>query len=123
MNKMGLLVGALMQSRNQSHIYHLQVTGPGSHATHLALQAYYEGIIPLIDGLVESYQGKYGILRGYAMSASIREDNNYINYFDALCLFVERIRVDIPQDSYIANQVDTIVELINSTKYKLKNLQ
>ena len=123
MNKMGLLVGTLMQSRNQCQIYHLQISGHGSYAAHIALQTYYEGIIPLIDGLVESYQGKYGILRGYAMSASIREDNNYINYLDALCVFVDRIRMDIPQDSYIANQIDTIVELIQSTKYKLKNLQ
>ena len=123
MNQMGLLVGTLMQSRNQAHIYHWQVTGPGSHAAHLALQAYYEGIIPLIDGLVESYQGKYGILSGYRMSSSIREDGNFISYFDALCVFVERARTEIPQDSYLANQVDTIVELINSTKYKLKNLQ
>ena len=123
MNKMGLLVGTLMQSRNQVHVYHLQVTGPGSHAAHLALQAYYEGIIPLIDGLVESYQGKYGILRGYAMTSTIREDNNFIKYFEALCMFVEHTRTEIPQDSYLANQVDTIVELINSTKYKLKNLQ
>lgn len=122
MNQMGLLVGTLMQSRNQAHIYHLQVTGPGSHAAHLALQAYYEGIIPLIDGLVESYQGKYGILTGYAMSASLREDGNFASYFEALCMFVEKARQGIPQDSFLANQVDTIVELINSTKYKLKFL-
>ena len=123
MNQMGLLVGTLMQSRNQAHIYHLQVTGPGSHAAHLALQAYYEGIVPLVDGLVESYQGKYGILSGYRMSSSIREDGNFVNYFEALGVFVERIRTEVPQDSYLANQIDTIVELINSTKYKLKMLQ
>lgn len=120
---MGLLVGTLMQSRNQAHVYHLQVTGPGSFAAHLALQGYYEGIIPLIDGLVESYQGKYGILSGYRMSSNIREDNNIVNYFEALCLFVERVRTEVPQDSYLANQIDTIVELINSTKNKLKHLQ
>jgi len=123
MNQMGLLVGTLMQSRNQAHVYHLQVTGPGSFAAHLALQGYYEGIIPLIDGLVESYQGKYGILSGYRMSSNIREDNNIVNYFEALCLFVERVRTEVPQDSYLANQIDTIVELINSTKNKLKHLQ
>lgn len=123
MNQMGLLVGTLMQSRNQAHVYHLQVTGPGSFAAHLALQGYYEGIIPLIDGLVESYQGKYGILSGYRMSSNIREDNNIVNYFEALCLFVERVRTEVPQDSYLSNQIDTIVELINSTKNKLKHLQ
>jgi hypothetical protein len=120
---MGLFIGTLMQSRTQAHIYHLQVTGHGSFATHVALQAYYEGIVPLIDGLVESYQGKYGILYGYQMGATLREDANYIKYFEALCTFVERIRIDLPQDSYLGNQIDTIVELINSTKNKLKFLQ
>lgn len=122
MNQMGLLIGTLMQSRNQAHVYHLQVTGPGSYAAHVALQAYYDGIIPLIDGLVESYQGKYGILTGYKMSSSLREDGNMVSYFEALCVFVEKVRQYIPQDSYIENQIDTIVELINSTKYKLKSL-
>jgi hypothetical protein len=32
------------------------------------------------------------------------------------------IRPSLPKDSYLENQVDTIVELINSTKYKLKFL-
>ena len=123
MNKFGLLIGTILQSRNQVHIYHWQVVGQGSYAAHVALQDYYEGIIPLIDKLVESYQGKYGILRGYKMAGIIREDNNFINYFEALSLFVEKVRIDIPQDTYIANQVDTIQELINSTKYKLQNLQ
>lgn len=123
MNKFGLLIGTLLQSRNQVQIYHWQVVGQGSYSVHVALQAYYEGIIPLIDGLVESYQGKYGILRGYKMAGILREDNNFVNYFEALSLFVEKVRTEIPQDSYLANQIDTIVELINSTKYKLKNLQ
>jgi hypothetical protein len=57
------------------------------------------------------------------MAGILREDNNFVNYFEALSLFVEKVRMDIPQDTYIANQVDTIQELINSTKYKLKNLQ
>lgn len=120
---MGLFVGTLLQSRNQAHIYHWQVTGPGSHAAHTALQDYYEGIIPIVDGIVESYQGKYGILYGYQMASTLREDSNYVKYFEALCVFVDRIRTELPQDSYLANQIDTVVELINSTKYKLKFLQ
>ena len=41
MDAIGLLLGTLMQSRNQAHIYHLQVDGPGSFAAHKALQEYY----------------------------------------------------------------------------------
>ena len=123
MEPYGLLIGTLMQSRNQAHIYHLQVEGVGSYAAHKALQEYYESIIDLIDGLVESYQGRYGILKGYRMEGTIKEDNNARMYFDGLCKFVEMIRTKVPQDSYLQNQIDEVVDLIESTKYKLKFLQ
>jgi len=57
-NKMEELASILMHSRTQAHIFHLGVSGPGAYAAHKALQDYYEGIVDLIDGLVESYQGK-----------------------------------------------------------------
>jgi hypothetical protein len=46
-----------------------------------------------------------------------------IPYFEALCLYVEKNRGSLPQDSYIQNQVDEVITLIESTKYKLVNLQ
>jgi hypothetical protein len=119
MEPYGLFIGTLMQSRNQAHIYHLQTN---SYAVHKALNVYYEGIIPLIDGLVESYQGKYGILRGYSMDNTIKEDDNALLYFEGLSKFVEMIRTKVPQDSYIQNEIDNVVNLIESTKYKLKFL-
>ena len=119
MEQFGTFIGTLMQSRNQAHIYHLQTS---SFAQHKALQEYYEGIVDLIDGLVESFQGRYGILRGYKMAGSIKEDENALMYFEGLAKFVETIRTQIPQDSYIQNQVDEVVDLVESTKYKLKFL-
>lgn len=123
MDATGLLLGTLMQSRNQAHIYHLQVQGPGSFAAHKALQEYYEGIIPLIDSVAEGIQGRYGIITGYRMPEAIREDGNAKMYFEGLSKFVETLRQDIPQDSYIQNELDTIVKLIEDTKYKLTFLQ
>lgn len=120
MEQFGIFIGTLMQSRNQAHIFHLQST---SYAQHVALQGYYEGIVDLIDGLVESFQGRYGILRGYKMAGSIKEDESTVIYFEGLAKFVETIRTQIPQDSYIQNQVDEVVDLIETTKYKLKFLQ
>ena len=119
MEQYGTFIGTLMQSRNQAHIYHLQTS---SFAQHKALQGYYEGIVELIDGLVESFQGRYGILRGYKMAGTIKEDENALIYFEGLAKFVETIRTQIPQDSYIQNQVDEVVDLIESTKYMLKFL-
>ena len=120
---MASFVSTFFASRTQAHIFHLQVKGPGAYAAHIALQAYYEGILPLIDGLVESFQGRYGIITGYKGDGVIIEDTSkIIQYFEALCMFVEKNRGSLPQDSYIQNQVDEVVALIESTKYKLINL-
>lgn len=123
MEQFTLLVGTLLQSRNQAHIYHWQTEGLGSFAAHSALGSYYEEIIPIVDGLVESVQGRYGIIRGYRMADTIREDGSYVKYFEALSKFVETTRTQIPQDSYIQNQIDEIVDLIETTRYKLVNLK
>jgi hypothetical protein len=119
MDQYATFIGTLMQSRNQAHIYHLQTE---SFAAHKALQGYYEDVVDLIDGLVESYQGRYGILRGYKMAGTIKEDDNAVIYFEGLSKFVETIRTQIPQDTYIQNQVDEVVALIEGAKYKLKFL-
>lgn len=115
-------IGTLFQSRNQAHIYHLQTT---SFAKHKALNEYYDAIIPLIDSIVESYQGKYEILKGYKMLGSLKdlgEDEDIISYFEQLARFCELKRNKLPQDSFLKNLYDGVDELINSTLYKVKNL-
>lgn len=123
MEQFALLIGTLLQSRTQAQVYHWQAQGVGSDAAHRALGTYYDAIVGLVDGLVESTQGRYGIVRGYKMQESLREDGNFVKYFEALSKFVEMVRTQIPQDSYIQNQIDEIVELVEHTKYKLINLQ
>jgi len=117
------LISTLLASRTQAHIFHWQVQGVGSDAAHRALGAYYDEIVDLVDGIVESFQGKYGIQRGYTCPATFKEDGQFVNYFEALAMYVETIRTKIPQDSYIQNEVDTVVKLIQTTKYKLINLK
>ena len=117
------LISTLMASRTQAHIFHWQVEGIGSDAAHRALGVYYDEIVDLFDSLVESFQGRYGIQRGFTSPASFKEDGQFITYFEALSKYVETIRTKIPQDSYIQNEVDTVVKLIETTKYKLKNLK
>ncbi len=121
---MATFISTLFASRTQAHIFHLQVKGPGAYATHNALNDYYDGIIGLADGIVESFQGRYGIITGYkGEGAYIEDTSKIVQYFEALCMFVEKNRGSLPQDSYIQNQVDEVVALIESTKYKLINLQ
>lgn len=123
MNEFVQLISTLLASRTQAHIFHWQAEGEGSDARHRALGAYYEEIVELVDGLVESFQGRYDIQRGYTSPATFKEDGQALLYFEALAMYVETIRTKIPQDSFIQNEVDTVVKLIETTKYKLKKLR
>jgi hypothetical protein len=118
----GQFVSTLMASRTQAHIFHLQTP---SYAAHKALNKYYDEIVDLIDGLVESYQGKYGIITGYGNIAlqEYQSCEAIIMFFETLCMYVEKSRGMVAQDSYLQNQIDEVVALIKSTIYKLRFLK
>ena len=115
------MISLLLHSRTQIHTFHLQTK---SYSEHMALNGFYDGIGDLVDGLVESYQGKYSILKGYQnyKLEDYKDGTNTINYLKDLCGKVEDLR-DCCKDSYIQNQIDTVCELINSTLYKLRFLK
>jgi len=115
------MVCRLLHSQTQVHVFHLQTK---SYSEHKALQGYYEGIDALVDGVIESYQGKYGIITNYKTYDMEQYSNGKktIAYFTGLLKVIDEKR-DCCEDSYIQNQIDTIQELINSTVYKLKFLK
>jgi hypothetical protein len=118
----GQFISTLFSSRTQAHVFHLQTD---SFAEHSALNVYYDEIVGITDGIVESYQGKYGIIRGYG-NVSLQEFQNcegVIAYFEVLYTYVEKSRQMLPQDTYIQNQIDEVVALIASTLYKLRFLK
>jgi hypothetical protein len=100
------------------HIAHLQ---SGSYAEHMALNELYTGIVDLRDRFIESYQGKYGILKGYT-SFSIQEGVDPITYLKNWAKEYEPYRVTLT-DGYLQQICDDILELVNSTLYKLKFLK
>jgi len=115
------MVSILLHSQTQVHIFHLQTK---SYSEHKALQNYYEGIDGLVDGVIESYQGKYDILTSYKSikTEEYKSNDQVIKYFKALDAMVEKNRKSV-KESYIQNQIDTIQELIYSTLYKLRFLK
>jgi len=120
------LASLLLHSRTQAHSFHLGVKGIGSHSAHLALQNYYDSIGGLIDGLVEAYQGQYGLIKLQPVSGldANNDIKNIITYFDKLCQAVAKLRKEEKlQMSWLQNDIDTVVTLLYSTKYKLVNLQ
>lgn len=119
------LISTLMSSRDQAHIFHWQTTGPGSFAAHKALNDYYDAIPDMVDALVETYQGKYGIVKGYEPAERFDEYSidTAIKYFKALSTYVERAYAKIPkEDTNIINQLESFKDLIYTTIYKLENL-
>lgn len=119
------LASIFLHSRTQTHEFHTRVSGPGSLALHKALEEYYTEIIPLLDGLIEAYQGQFGLIQ-YKQVNGVDNNatkENIIAYFDKLIGILKKERVmDELKESWIQNELDNIAKLLYSTKYKLVNL-
>jgi len=108
-------LGMLMNSREQAHAFHLTTN---SFAQHKALQAYYEGIVPLLDEWAEAYMGKYGRLKRISVNKRFMSDPKKARqYFRSL---LTRLRLlKLPKDSYLRSIQDEITVLIRQTMYQL----
>lgn len=113
----GSLISCLFEMRDNIHIQHFKTT---SYAKHMALDTLYKDIIELVDSLVESWQGKYGIISGYT-PIEIHEELDAVEYLKYKLEYVTEFR-KTNKDSYILSQLDIIEELIYSSLYKLQNL-
>ena len=111
------LMSKLIHSRDQIHILHLQSK---SYSQHIALDGYYSGIVSLIDSLVETYQGKTKTLVTGYKSYSFNENSDPVTYLNLLKEDVENYRktLDFTMDN-INNQLQLVIDLIESTVYKL----
>jgi len=114
----------LLHSRSQAHIFHWQTKSQSSFAEHMALGTYYDEIVELIDGIVESYQGKHDLITGYKTVKMVdyKSTEQLISYFKDLDDNIEKNRKAV-KESYIQNQIDGVQELIFSTLYKLRFLK
>lgn len=118
---MGQLVSELLHSATQTHILHLRTT---SFAAHMALGAYYDGIVGLADGVAEGYQGVTGSLLSYPSTSfqPLQSVEDAIPYLKGLHDKVTTVQ-EACEYSEIGNDLDTIKSLIDSTLYKLKFLK
>ena len=88
------------------------------------MQDYYDAIGDLVDGIVESYQGKYGIVTGWKSfpTEEYQSNEQVIVYLKSLTNDITSV-FNLIKDTYIQNQLDEITALINSTLYKLRFLK
>jgi DNA-binding ferritin-like protein len=121
-NDVSKFISKLLESREMAQVYHWTVKGDmGSHAAHLALEAYYDGVIGFIDDIVEIYQGQYGIIEGYdIIDTTDSKSKDRLDYFKETVEFVKSGRTCIKaEDTHIHNIVDELIALQYKTIYKL----
>lgn len=113
--------GKLFQIRDQIHLTHLKVNGTGSYAAHKALNEFYDEILDLTDTLIESYQGKYGLIDITIESSKSIEPIKIIQ--DLASLTDNGLAYNSFKETWIQNKLDEISTLCYQTLYKLKNLK
>ena len=116
-------IGTLLHSATITHFMHLQAQGEGSYAAHVALGDYYDGIVEAVDAVAECIQGAYDTIIEPYPNAYANTSAEPLEYMKSLRAYVRNKRNDLPQDSEIQNEVDTIANLINRTCYKLERLR
>lgn len=110
----------LLHSVTNAHILHLTTT---SYAVHKALEDYYTEVGDLVDGFIEAFQGKYGLLHDFTADYVLPgQPTEYLTYLKDEVATLRRSE-KFPQDSELQNSVDEIAQLIDSTLYKLRFLK
>lgn len=116
MSAVSNFIVTLMNSRNQTHMYHLMTT---SYAEHKALEKYYEGIVPLLDSYAEAYMGTANArVTPRALNVRFKKDPKGMKqYFKDLQARIKKLK--LPKESNLKSIQDDIEVLIKSTLYKL----
>lgn len=118
MKDCALFAATLLHSATNTHFFHWSTD---SYARHVALGDYYDGIVDLVDTYVEAYMGKYGKITQFP--SVYHQPKDPIQYIRAIQDFITESRQSLPQDSELQNIIDEIMDLANSTAYKLINLK
>ena len=113
-------VGYLFLARDVTHSVHLNTR---SYAKHVALNAFYDGVIDLADKFAEAYQGRHGLI-GPITLQSAKRTGNVVEFLEDQMAELEKCRYEVcdKTDTPIQNIIDEIIGLYLSTIYKLKFL-
>lgn len=117
----GELILRCFHARTNAHVLHLKSK---SFAQHVALNTFYEGIVDIIDRVAEGYQGEHGLI-DFTTPVRFALDADAQHMVTALKEWVEKNRYEAveAEDTFIHNEIDTLVLLCSTTLYKLKNLK
>lgn len=105
----------LLHAATTAHILHLQTR---SYAQHMTLSSLYEALPGLVDGIIEAFQSKQGIVKDYPPGYTA-PSKTPVEFAIDLRTFVETNRQVIGDDSELQNDLDEIITTLNSAIYKL----
>lgn len=105
----------LFKARNDAHITHL-MNKDRIMATHKALEAFYEEVIDLADGFIETSLVWYPVDDIHVEESCCIK--NPLQYFKDLYLQIDKLRGKY-KESFLQNQIDEMQTLISQTIYRL----
>lgn len=113
------LIARLFAARTAAHMAHLQTT---SYAQHVALDGFYNGIVDKTDAFAEAYQGIYGVIDTYPTTAL--PGGNAQVWMPTLRAWIKANRDAASEgQTELANMIDDILALFDSTIYRIKTLR
>jgi hypothetical protein len=114
------LISKVFSTRNGLHFAHWK---SHSYAEHVALGELYEGIVGVLDEVVEVYQGKYGLLNNVSCGSST-VPGNVVSHIKAEAAWVGSNRDTISNNcEAIGAILDTLEAAYLKVIYKLENLK
>ena len=117
---MSEIICNLFAARDTAHELHLKTR---SFAAHMALDGLYNGLVPLIDALAETIQGKYGVFDMSKCQPMTFDKSTPVEFVKQFASWAEEQRGSFDaNDTHLLNDWDVIITLIYTAKYKLENL-
>lgn len=103
--------------RTAAHLLHLSTT---SYAQHVALNSFYDGLVPLIDAYAETYQGEYGLIQSYPQIAPPQD-----HALTLLSEYLDLVKEEQEEDTSeaLSNILAEIEQLTSTSIYKLRFLK
>lgn len=113
------LVSKTFFSRNLAHLEHWRTQ---NGEVHRALGEFYDGVIDHVDGIVECYQGTFGLIGPVTMETSV-DAQTIVDHLVSDRDWTKTNRNAISRnDPAIGNLVDGLIGLYSTVIYKLQNL-
>lgn len=105
--------------RNATHLAHW---ASRSYSEHVALGDFYDGLVDAIDGVVEAYQGCFGLI-GEVSPKSYKKDDILSQIVKEANWIAENRDKIAKGNEVLENKLDELGALYASTVYKLRFLK